>query len=195
MQAISTLLMPRRTVVCPMNRFYNGDRGRCMPASLLLQLEASGHEEAMSGTKRFKAVDDVRLEVLRFAEHNRHAPWAAGDKGQDKLGKVIAAATCADYFRNGLTGDWERDFRSWLRRMHDHPERGCDDAWLFAAAARYGLRVFVYTCPGIMMKRFVLSAPRTAWAPRSLHRPRSDVHLGFVQGRNGEQHCVSLPLA
>jgi len=184
----ASLLFPARRVLCPAQAFGQS-LGRCLPASVILQLEESGSKPS------YAAIESKRLQVLRFAERNADAPWTPSKVGQETLGKVLAAATCGPYFRAGLTGDWRSDFRRWLRRMYDHPEEGCDDAWLFAAAACFGVRIFVYTSPAWMvMKRETISTPPSAWSTR-LPKPTADAHIGFVHGRDDELHCVSLPVA
>jgi len=178
-----------RKIQCPATAFGQS-HGRCVPASLLLQLDEAGRR--VTRTPGVGGVEEMRLDVLRWAQRNKDAPWSSTDLGQDKLGKMLAAATCGDYFHRDLQGkSWERDLRSW---QHDHlsyPEQGCDEAWMFAAAARYGLRLHIYMCPLISLKRYTFAAPRSAWG-KTIPKPTTDVHIGIVEGRDGGQHCVSL---
>lgn len=184
-------LMGRR-VRCPAEHYGGPPNGRCMPASIFLQLEASNAARELG----IAGPEQLRLSVIRYAERNVQAPWTPHVAGQETLGKVIAAATCKSYFHGGLQpGDaWQADFRRWQREMRLNAAEGCDDAWLFAAAMCFPLKIHVYTCTsGIVMKRHTIEAPRDHSRAAS---PLTDVHLGFVREFNGIDdehfHCVSL---
>jgi len=123
-------------------------------------------------------------------------PWDEARPAIGTLGQVCSAAFIeSSYFKNGLSGPWKPGFRQWLRQMRKHPEAGCDGAFLFAAAARYGVRIHAYTCCHQKMRRDVFAAPPMANAP-SILRPTCDIHLGVVEGDSlNTGHCVSLPVA
>ena len=195
LSTMAALLLPPRKVECPSEAIGTPARGRCVPASILLQLERAGQRKTRRGPSD-AAADEMRLRVISFAERCMHAPWDPSDPSEATLGQVIAAASCRSYFLRGKQGPWKADFESWARRHRHRPQEGCDCGWLWAAAACYGLAIHTYSAPSrdLLVKHHVFEAPASACrAGAALRRATLGVHLGFVEGDNSGVHAVSMP--
>ena len=188
--AVVKASVPPRRIECPAEA-TGQERGRCVPMSIILQLARGGH--AVTRSRGPAASDEMRLKVIEFAEKHKNAPWSASNPPEACLGQVIAACTCKSYFKRE-SNNWKRDFDKWAFDTRWRPEQGCDQGWLFAAAACYGLKVHAYVSPPreLGFKRYVFAAPSSAWS-EVIARPTIDVHLGYVEGRGMSMHCVSLP--
>lgn len=190
-------MLPPRRAVCPDKEFGRND-GRCLPASLLLQLRDVGAKRLTDagGASRFWSkdpVDNFMQRVLDFAEKHQEARWDEGTPGAETLGNIMA-------YVSRLRG-WDPvgmgprpAAAAWLANMRLRPHEGADAAFLYAAAACFQLRIHVYSpMPnGYGVKRVCFEAPPGA---PSQFRPTLDVHVGYVSVGDGDCHYVSLPVA
>ena len=140
---------------------------------------------------------------LGYAKNSHHAYF--GDIADQSIAEVPecqrwkGAMPSYDVSRNLVngvhldSGDRARSLavRAWAARLRATPKVGCDAAFLFSAAACYGVRVHVHykTKTGLMADT-QFAAPATA--PQAM-RPRADVHIGYCENSDSTNHYVSLP--
>jgi len=195
-------LLPPRQVRCP-DDIYGGCGGQCVPASLHMQLKAAG--KSITRASGLQAARELRLAVVSFAEQNVHTRWSE-TAGLETLGQVVVAASCGEYFKRGLRGSWQDEFQRWAHRHRHRPLVGCDDGFLFAAAACYGVRIHMLGGKGMIQHLRVAAPPSAArLSGGRIRRPSLDVHLGIIEQVDSEadprappsshQHCVSLAVS
>ena len=167
------MLPPRRVVDTSYDGSGRPTPGRCLPYALLLQLqnqESKAAARVPTGAD-VAAIDQLRNTVLDFAVAN-----------------VIE--------NRGWAPTWPRPLavRLWAARLKTTPREGCDAAFLFAAAACYGMRVHVhYKTRAGLMANTQFAAPSSAPAEM---QPRLDVHIGFCEGESDRAgHYVAMPNA
>jgi len=190
-------MFPPRRAVCPDREFGRND-GRCLPASLLLQLRDTDAKRLadVSDANPFRSkdpVDNFMQRVLDFAEKYQDAKWDENTPGAETLGNIMAYVSRLRGW--DLIGMGSRPAAaSWLANMRLRPHEGADAAFLFAAAACFQLRIHVYSAManGHGVRRVCFEAP--SGAP-SQFRPTLDVHVGYISVGDGECHYVSLPVA
>ena len=189
------MLPPRRVEETHVDGRGRSTTGRCLPFALLLQMQRSGRTESLelpTGTS-ISDMDALRNRVLNFAIEQEAAPWRTNNDTYATLGDVVAAVSAS----RGWTPSWTPRpvaVRTWAARLRTTPRDGCDAAFLFAAAACYGMRVHVHykTKTTGLMADTQFAAPSTA---REAMQPRFDVHIGYCENeRDGDgNHYVSLP--
>lgn len=163
-----------------------------MPFSLMLELRRKIPAEATTqGAQTLSSIHAFRDDVLDFAVRHQAAAW--GSDGCATLGDVIAMIASN---RGWSVGGLPRaaTARIWAAKLKTNPCDGCDAAFLFACAARHGLRIHVHyeqrQSAGIKDAQFAVPvcADRSVLLP-----PRTDVHVGFVDNGAGGFHYVALP--
>jgi hypothetical protein len=187
------MLPPRRVVDTSFDGSGRPTPGRCLPYALLLQLQNQGSKAAarVPTGADVAAIDQLRNTVLDFAVANEGTRWRDEDEYRS-LGHVIAAVI----ENRGWAPTWPRPLavRLWAARLKTTPREGCDAAFLFAAAACYGMRVHVhYKTRAGLMANTQFAAPSSAPAEM---QPRLDVHIGFCEGESDRAgHYVAMPNA
>ena len=182
------MLPPRRLEATDVDERGRSTEGKCLPYALLLQLQRvrPSSSDLPTGAD-LRSIDTFRDRVLDFAVANQEAAWRADEYA--KLGDVVSAVVSnrgwAPARPNALA------VPLWAARLRTTPKEGCDAAFLFAAAACYGVRVHVHykTRAGLMADTQFAAPPSAdpAW------RPRDDVHIGYCDNEMGGNHYVSLP--
>ena len=182
------MLPPRRLQPTDTDARGRSTEGRCLPFALLLQLQRSGANEDLPIGTDIASIDKFRERVLSFAVAQHTARWRA-DSEFASLGDVVGAVM---EFRGWVpTRPRAIAVRAWAARLRTTPRSGCDAAFLFAAAACYGVRVHVhYKTRSGLMADTQFAAPTTAPAEM---QPRKDVHIGYCESGDGENHYVGLP--
>lgn len=186
------MLPPRRLEETHVDERGRPTTGRCLPFALLLQMQrlADVSEDASLPTgTTLRDAELVRDRVLDFAIAQQAAPWRPTDAEYGTLGDIVAAV--AESRGWGPTRPRSLAVRAWAARLRATPKVGCDAAFLFSAAACYGVRVHVHykTKTGLMADT-QFAAPATA--PQAM-RPRADVHIGYCENSDSTNHYVSLP--
>lgn len=183
------MLPPRRLEETHLDSAGRATTGQCLPFALLLQLQRLKSVEAdIPDGATLRDVEAFRDRVLSFAVAEESSAWRADDD-YSTLGDVVAAVAA----NRGWAPTWPRALavRAWAARLRATPRVGCDAAFLFAAAACFGVRVHVhYRTKAGLMADTQFAAP--ASAPAAM-RPRAEVHLGYCENGGGDNHYVSLP--
>ena len=181
------LQIARRLQATDLDERGRSTEGKCLPFALLLQLQRVRKGDDVPTGADLKSIDKFRDNVLDFAVANQAEPWRADEYAS--LGDVVSAVVSnrgwAPARPNPLA------VRLWAARLRTTPKEGCDAAFLFAAAACYGVRVHVHykTRTGLMADTQFAAPPGAdpSW------RPRDDLHIGYCDNEMGGNHYVSLP--
>ena len=179
------MIPPRRREATEVDAAGRSTDGRCLPYALLLQLRRLRGADVPDGSD-LRTIDAFRNEILNFAVAEHTAPWRT-DSEYATLGDVVAAVMeNRGWFP---TAPRAVAVRAWAARNRGRVP--CDAAFLFAAAAKFGVRVHVhYRTKAGLMADTQFAAPATA--PAAM-QPRSDVHLGYCESGDDLNHYVSLP--
>ena len=165
--------------------------GRCLPYSLLLQMQRGPVASQFPNERDLPAIEAFRDQVLDFGVEHQAAVWGQDNCGT--LGDVIAAVA---QFRGWTFGGMPRSaaVRVWAAKLRANPREGCDAAFLFTCAAQHGLNIHVHyeRLDSGRLQDTQFAVPSTA-DTSTLRPPRSDVHVGFCDNGDGTAHYVSLP--
>lgn len=164
--------------------------GRCLPYALLQQLAVIKHPAAQRlGRPTLAALDSLRDEVLNFASVNADVAWDSTDSRFSTFAKVVGAVCRLRGWEDGsCTG--RAAVQRWACRLRRASEAG-DAAFLFAAAACFGLRIHVhYTTNGRLVDTTFASPPTAAVA---FLPPNENIHVGFIANGDDTHHYVSVP--
>ena len=134
--------------------------GRCLPYAMLLEMQRRGLAD--SRDVDIKAMDSLRDSVLDFAVANHRETWRRGDPQYESLGDVITAVAQQRGWAGSNSRNRDAVVKTWASRVR-RSRQGCDAAFLFCAAAAYGLRIHVHfvNARGLLSEaRF--ATPRTA---------------------------------
>jgi hypothetical protein len=180
---------PRRVEETHLDDNGRSTAGSCLPFSILLQLQRTRAEVPASRTLadifRFRDV------VLEFATENHKEPWCEAS-GYPTLGHVIeAVAELRGWASAGLPRSLVTQL--WAARIKALPADGCDAAFLFSAAACFGLRIHVHyktEAGGMACTRFAVPASS---ASSVLRRPTIEAHVGYCDNEAGDNHYVAMP--
>lgn len=191
-RAAPFMIPPRRVRETHVDGAGKSTEGRCLPYSLMMELTRQSPGEADAASKTLPSIHAFRDDVLDFAVQHQSAAW--GSDGCVTLGDVITTIASN---RGWSVGGIPRAVTAqiWAAKLKSNPRDGCDAAFLFACAARHGLRIHVHYQPQqqagwIKDTQFAVppSADREVLLP-----PRTDVHVGFVDNGTGGFHYVALP--
>ena len=162
--------------------------GKCLPFALLQQLQLGGLDDDIGGGARdITAIDALRDTVLDYAIANEAKAWDE-EQGYPLLGNVIAAVAA---FRGWPSQPRALAVRAWATRIRARPREGCDAAFLFAAAARFGVTIRVHYLAGFVWQAADFAPPRSSAFPSS---GNSILHVGFCDNGVSEcKHYVSMP--
>ena len=192
-RAVPFMLPPRRVQETHLDSNGHDTAGRCLPYSLLLQMQGDPTFDTVKevpGARDLAAIHQLRDSVLDFAMENQAAAW-----GQDNcatLGDVIASvAQDRGWTANGVPR--LASVVIWANKLKTNPREGCDAAFLFACAARFGLRIHVHYKRESGWLQCTRFAVPTSADTSILRLPRTDVHVGFCDVGDGYFHYVALP--
>lgn len=189
-QAAAFMLPPRRVEETHLDSNGRSTSGRCLPYAVLLECQRLGDLAAdVPSEGDLAAIHALRDSVVDFAVQNQDLDW--NSDGCETLGHVIAAvAQNRGWAIPGLPRS--ATVAIWAARTRASPREGCDAAFLFCSAARYGLRINVlYQRPNRSMARAQFAVPKGA-GPQLLS-PTRTIHVGYVDNGDQTNHYVSLP--